>query len=159
MISNDKGDLIKIALSCYDAEIIGMFTSDPRALSLRFYDVTLSREKGTGTVGYKVLNVVSETLGRFLSENTDVVLCFYCDDQTDVERHNRDLTPQEFRSELFSVMFDKYISVHGLTELVNHRVKIMDGEFPRITHFISRKEYLDTMIMMGELLSNTKPSV
>ena len=42
-IYNDKGDHLRVALSYYDMESVGVFTSDPLTLSLTFYDVTLIR--------------------------------------------------------------------------------------------------------------------
>ena len=65
-IDNRKGDRLRVALSFYDTESIRVFSSDPKTLSLKFYDVTLIRIAGDGYVGMRSLNAVSETLGRFL---------------------------------------------------------------------------------------------
>ena len=156
-IKNSRGDLLRIALSCYDAETIGVFTSDTVALSVEFYDVTLIRERGSGRIDYRTLNMVSESLAAFLHDNPDAVLCFYCDDQTDVDRRNPDITPQEYRSDLFSKMYDRYVRSHGINWLVNHKVRIEIGSQPRITHFICRKEHTKAVSAMGNLLINVKP--
>ena len=155
-IRNNKGDLLRGALSCYDAEIISNFTFDPRALSLAFYDVTLIREDGTGRVGYGVLNMVSESLAKFLMANQEAVLCFYCDDQTDVVRRKSEITPQEYRSQLFSRMYDHYVTVHGIDWLINYKVTIEVGGQPRITHFICRREHSGAVTAIGDLLINVK---
>lgn len=100
-ITNTKGDRLMVALSYYDNESISLFSSDPLTLTLLFYDVTLIRKAGEGYVGYNMLFAVSDTLAKFMNENEDAVLCFYCDAATDVVRNHSKLSPQEYRSLLF----------------------------------------------------------
>lgn len=50
-IQNEKGDQVRVALSYYDTESMQAFTDDPLTLTLVFYDVTLVRISGEGTVG------------------------------------------------------------------------------------------------------------
>lgn len=52
-IQNEKGDLVRVALSYYDTENMQAFTDDPLTLTLVFYDVTLVSISGEGTVGVK----------------------------------------------------------------------------------------------------------
>ncbi len=156
-IRNTEGDQIKVALSYYDSESIRVFSNDPQTLTLLFYDVTLVRESGEGYVGYPILSAVSDTLAKFLRDNRDAVLCFYCDMQTDVKRSHKDISPQEYRSKLFSRMYDKYIKSHNLTEFINHRVRIDVDEDPmksQFAHFICRKEHESAVRAIGELLMN-----
>lgn len=107
-------------------------------------------------MGYKSLFAVSDILARFMNENEDAVLCFYCDAATDVLRHNRDMLPQEYRSRLFSRMFDLYVRTHNdSTEFFNHRVKIEDPENPdkpQFAHFICRKEHERAVFELGRQL-------
>lgn len=154
-IRNIEGDQIRIALSYYDSETIRLFSSDPLALTLVFYDVTLIRECGEGYVGYNMLYAVSDTLAKFMFENDDAVLCFYCDGNTNVKRNHADISPQEYRSLLFTRMFDKYTGMHGLTNFVNHRVRMdIDGDSMKsqFAHFICRKEHEKAVNKIGELL-------
>lgn len=154
-IKSVEGDQIKVALSYYDSKTISLFSSDPLTLTLVFYDVTLVRESGDGYVGYKVLSAISDTLARFLNENEDAVLCFYCDTLTEVKRNHSDISPQEYRSRLFSRMFDKYTRLHHRFAFVNHRVKIEDTENPynsQYAHFICRKEHEIAVKTIGSAL-------
>jgi len=154
-IINAKGDHIMVALSYYDAETISVFTSNPLALTLIFYDVTLVRKSGEGYVGYKMLATISDILAKFMIENNDAVLCFYCDPDTNVLRHHNDLLPQEYRSMLFSRMFDIYVQRHNLSGFINHRVEIVDENNPRkrqFAHFICKKEHTNAVICLGKLL-------
>lgn len=154
-IQNYKGDQVRVALSYYDAEALSYFTTNPSTLSLIFYDVTLLRMNGNGYVGYNILSAVSDTLARFMAENEDAVLCFYCDSATDVRRNHSNLSPQEYRSRLFSKMFDLYTSIHKDLDLINHQVKIEDSENylkSQFAHFICKKSHESAVIEMGKLL-------
>lgn len=154
-IKNTEGDHLMVALSYYDYESIRIFSSDPLTLTLVFYDVTLIRKAGVGYVGYKVLSAVSDTLAKFMDDNEDAILCFYCDAATDVPRSHKDLLPQEYRSRLFSRMFDLYVKTHNLNKYVNHRVKIEDPDNPdnkQFAHFICRKEHEGAVSTLGQML-------
>ena len=154
-IKNDKGDHLLVALSYYDSENVRIFTSDPLTLTLIFYDVTLIRRTGVNYVGYRMLNAVSDTLAKFLEENEDAVLCFYCDVVTDVHRNHENLLPQEYRSRLFLRMFDSYTKSHKITKYINHRVEIEDpenAENRQFAHFICRREHEEAVTALGQML-------
>lgn len=154
-IINTEGDHIMVALSYYDYDAIKLFSSDPLTLTLVFYDVTLVRKAGDNYVGYKMLFAVSDILAKFLDENEDAVLCFYCDADTDVRRNHGDLLPQEYRSRLFSRMFEMYVKTHKMTGFINHRVEMEDPKNPdkrQYAHFICRKEYERAVAALGNIL-------
>lgn len=143
-VNNSKGDLVKIALSNYDLASLSQFTSNKHTLSLTFYDVTLIRESGYDYVGYDVLSKVSETLARFLQENHKAVLCFYCDAYTGIRKSHEEISPQEYRSLLFTRMFERYCKTRDLNDFLNYRVRmevdknLLNSQF---AHFICRKEH------------------
>ena len=154
-IINSSGDHIMVALSYYDYETIKVFSTNPHTLTLVFYDVTLVRKAGEGYVGYKTLFAISDILAKFLNENEDAVLCFYCDAHTDVKRNHKNLLPQHYRSTLFSRMFDMYVKNRNISELINHRVEIEDPQNPQnrqYAHFICREEHKSAVAEMGQLL-------
>lgn len=154
-IINAAGDHVMVALSYYDNETISLFSTDPLTLTLVFYDVTLIRKSGERYVGSKVLFAVSDILARFMDENEDAVLCFYCDANTDVRRNHPNLLPQEYRSTLFSRMFEIYMQSHRRTDFINHRVVIEDTTNPnnrQFAHFICRKEHKEAVTALGQML-------
>lgn len=154
-ILSTEGDHIVVALSYYDYETVKIFSSDPLTLTLVFYDVTLVRRSGAGYVGYKVLFAVSDILARFMYENDDAVLCFYCDADTDVRRNHGDMLPQEYRSRLFSRMFEQYVKSHKNSGFINHRVEMEDPSNPdnrQYAHFICRKEHEGAVAEIGQIL-------
>ena len=151
-INNDKGDRLRVALSYYDYESLQVFTNDPLMLTLVFYDVTLVHVSGENTIDVKTLTTISDVLYRFMNENDNVVLCFYCDDLTEVARHNKRITPQEYRSRLFSRMFDMYVKKNDLSDIVNYCVRIEDNDNPRFAHFITSVKYLPAVKLLGDVI-------
>lgn len=154
-IKNTEGDHIMVALSYYDYETVSIISSDPLTLTLVFYDVTLVRKAGDGYVGYKVLFAVSDALAKFMDENEDAVLCFYCDASTDVRRNHDEMLPQEYRSNLFSRMFEMYVKSHNKSGFINHRVEIEDPNDSgnrQYAHFICRKEHEQAVAAIGQTL-------
>lgn len=154
-IASAEGDRIKVALSYYDVETVSALSSDPLVLTLEFYDVTLVREAGDEYVKYKMLSAVSETLAKFLGENEDAVLCFYCDSETDVKRNHAGISPQEYRSRLFSCLFDRYTVSRGIDVFTNLIIKVEDAGNPqnsKFAHFICRKEYEKSIAALGGIL-------
>lgn len=144
-----------VALSYYDAETVSMVSSDIRTQTLFFYDVTLVRKAGNGYVGYKILYAVSDVLARFMMENEGSVLCFYCDADTDVRRSHTNMPPQEYRSVLFSRMFDIYVKSHNLHSFINHRIEIdytSNSQKRQFAHFICRKEDEEAVVTLGHSL-------
>ncbi len=154
-IQNQKGDQVMVALSCYDYETIALFSSDILTLTLVFYDVALVRMTGENFVDYKILFAVSDILAKFMEENDNAVLCFYCDADTDVPRNHTKMSPQEYRSNLFSRMFEMYIRSKSLKHFVNHRIEIENTENPlntQFAHFICRTEHKEAVINLGKQL-------
>lgn len=154
-IWNTKGDHIKVALSHYDLNTISVLSDNPLTLGLCFYDITLIRESGDDYVDYTMLSTVSNTLAKFLSENENTVLCFYCDANSEVKRSHTNISPQGYRSRLFSRMFEKYTTSHRAYGFVNHRVRIEvddDLQHSQFAHFICRKEHENAVNEIGQTL-------
>ena len=151
-ILNNKGDQIRVALSYYDIETLQAFTDDPLTLTLIFYDVTLVRISGEGPVGIKTLQTICDVLYRFMNENESAVLCFYCDDMTEVPRHHTEFSPQEYRSRLFSRMFDMYVQANDIHGLMNYGIKIENNNRPQFAHFITAEKYLPAVRLLGNII-------
>lgn len=90
-----------------------------------------------------------------MDENEDAVLCFYCDAATEVRRNHHNILPQEYRSRLFSRMFDFYVKSHNITGFINHRVVVEDAcdlNNKQFAHFICRQEHESAVAALGKIL-------
>lgn len=153
-LHNIKGDHILVSLSSYDLTSISAITDDERIHSLCFYDVSLVRKGGYGMVGYNILMRIASILADFLKENETAVLCFYCDGVTELERHNKKIPPQQYRSMLFSKMFDLYVHKYHEKEIVNYPIVIIDEDpwKSQYAHFICRKIHLGMIHSLKDIL-------
>lgn len=84
-----------------------------------------------------------------MNDNDTAVLCFYCDDVNDVACHHTELTPQEYRSRLFSRMFDMYVKSNDTAGIVNYCIKMEAEGTPRFAHFIAQEKYLSAVKLLG----------
>jgi len=112
----------------------------------------LIRVSGENSIGVKTLNAICDVLYRFLKDNEDAILCFYCDDLTEVKCSHMELTPQEYRSCLFSRMFDMYVRDNGIDDMINYVIHIEDRDTPRFAHFITPRRYLQTVSVLGDVI-------
>lgn len=141
VIENGKGDKLKVALSCYNSDLVKLVAPIENTIDFEVYDVSLLRESGSGFVGYRTLNAVSDFLSKFMAENNNAILTFYCNPRNDVLRNHTEIPPQEYRSRLFTRMFDNYIRKHP-SELINHVVVIDTDDITQFVHFICRENQI-----------------
>ncbi len=103
-------------------------------------DVTLERISGNRITNVKILSKISNIIADLFEDNENLILYFYCDDVHDIDRRNQNMSPQEYRSRLFSYMIDRYLISNNITNIVNTpiRIEIGDGIF---IHLISRSSH------------------
>lgn len=154
-IDNGKGDKLKVALSCYNSNLVKLVTPPDNTIDFEVYDVSLLRESGSGFVGYKSLNAASDFLSKFMAENDNAILTFYCDPSSDVHRSHMEIPPQEYRSRLFTRMFDNYTRKHP-SQLINHVVVIDADEKPQFVHFICRENQIKDVLTIKSGLMQDK---
>ncbi|MCD8387385.1 MAG: hypothetical protein LUD17_10920 [Bacteroidales bacterium] len=155
-IRNEKDDIICVVLSYYDALSLGSITTNPAILSLNIYDVTLWRKSGSGNVGHKVLNAVCKKLMEIIKQSNDTIFCFVCDFSTDVPRRHRDMSPQEYRSNLFTRMFESFARHNDVYDLVNDVNIYEDNGEKRYFHFICSLKYLNEIHTLRDILMESK---
>lgn len=86
-------------------------------------NIVLERVSGECVTGPRILFDISNYIAGFLLDNEKTILYFYCDDMNDILRRNQCITPQKYRSDLFSKMFDRYTSIHSMENLIDTPLK------------------------------------
>ena len=109
--------------------------------SIEILDISLERVSGNTPTSPNVLFDISNFIAGVLNDNPETILYFYCDDIHDVDRRNRSITPQKYRSQLFSSMFDRYTQSHDISDIINTPLEFKIDRDVYI-HFISKREYL-----------------
>ena len=134
------GDHLKVALSNYDKQNIEMFSKDPSILNIDFYNVSLERKaRNSKFLSPHLLIEVCKTLFTFMKENPNSVLTYICDPESEVERHHKNLSPQEYRSKLFSKLFDYFTFSNRIEDFIEDIIHIKDnskGTDDIFAHFI-----------------------
>lgn len=147
-INAKSGDEYRIIISPFNLyilpeEVTELFGES----SIEIADVTLERIKGNTPTDIGILLKISNVIGEVFEDNQNLILYFYCDDMHEILRRDKGTSPQQFRSKLFSRMFDKYKASNNLTDIVNTSIKIKSDRDIYI-HLISREchlEYVDAI--------------
>lgn len=141
-ISSESGDEYRIILSPFNLDILPDEVTELFGNSnIEIVDVALERIKGDAPTAIGILLKISSVIGEVFEDNKDLILYFYCDDMHEILRRDRETSPQQFRSKLFSRMFDKYITSNNITDIVNTSIKIKSDRDIYI-HLISRECHL-----------------
>lgn len=140
-IKSKSDDEYRIILSPFNLEVIPDEVRVLLGSDMEIADVTLERVKGNNPTDIGILLKISNVIGEVFSDNENLILYFYCDDMHDILRRDKELTPQKFRSNLFSRMFDKYISSNGITDMINTPIEVKADRCIYI-HLISRSAHL-----------------
>jgi len=97
------------------------------------------------------LNKIALMVFNFLDEN-DVILYFYCSKEDINRRNNKtSITPQEYRSLLFSTMFEKITKTTKDKTFINKPIILKDQEWgDHYLHFIAESKYSEKMDSLKE---------
>lgn len=141
-INSKSEDEYRIILSPFNLDITPLEVREILGDSIEIADVTLERAKGDNPTDIGVLLKISNVIGEIFNDNENLILYFYCDDIHDILRRDKRVTPQKFRSNLFSRMFEKYMLSNGITDIINTPIEIKADRHIYI-HLISRSIHLE----------------
>ena len=108
---------------------------------IEIVEVLLDRVKGTNTTSIAVLSEMSEIIFRLFDTNENVIIYFFCDDLNEIPKTQKKVSPQAYRSRLFSAMFDRYIRKYNVCDVDNVALCIEAGERIEYLHFIVRNNH------------------
>ena len=121
----------------------------PQNVKADIVDVLISVENNVGINNSSTLNQFSSILKKFLAEH-DVILYCYCD-HAEISRGpgKQNMSPQEYRSKLFSAMFDKQGNHNYINQLI-----VINDDVDHYIHLISLKENEgDILLLKNEVFS------
>ena len=150
-INSNLDDEYRIKLSPFDFDLFPENIYGISCCNIEIADITLEKVRGNASANLGVLLKISNIIAEIFEDNENLILYFYCDDMHDVLRRNMDITPQKYRSELFSRMFDKYITSNNITNIINTPIEIKADRNIYI-HLISRDSHLNYVDMIKETL-------
>ena len=102
-----EGNEIRVSLSSFPETAV----SDLREHlgNIEIVEVSLVRQCGDDMADLATLSELVERIGKFLIENPNVILYYYCDEINAVPamRSSRDISSPEYRNQLFSILYKK----------------------------------------------------
>lgn len=122
-ISTSEGDEYLVLIESFEKSIL------PEKIitmlgNIDIMDITLERVSGKHTTKPGILFDISNFIAGFLLDNENTILYFYCDDIHNIMRRDQSITPQRYRSTLFSRMFDRYTSSHFINDFIDVPLEI-----------------------------------
>lgn len=139
---SDHSGKLALAIDEVDEKTILDETETEGFMPCKIFEVNLKREAKGNSTPFSAFSDISGILFGFLDSNPDAIIYFYCDDFNPVPYSRHGCRPQEYRSMLFSMLFDKEVSRRGCTGFVNERhvFKLERPEGDAIFHLIFRRD-------------------
>ena len=121
-------------------------------------DVVLERVSGLERTSMHVLSGISEVIAKVFIDNSNAILYFYCDDMNPIPNmeknnsKNKNISSQQYRSILFSRMFDRYCLKKGYIDIYNIPVKIHLEDRDIYIHLIAREKHSRIVNLIKETI-------
>ena len=116
IFKSPEGDVYHIALS-EDKGVLSQEVMESLG-NVHVVGIELRRLAGRNTTGHDVLSALEETIAELFLQNDDVIICYYCDFVNPIPKTKKNkMPPQEYRSKLFDVMFQRYVKLHGIGDV------------------------------------------
>ena len=87
------------------------------ARKIEISELIIERISGDSTTGQEVLHDITGWIAEMFASNPNMIIYYSCDDMTPIPSRNknsdnRDMPVNEYRSRLFSHIFDTYMTTH-----------------------------------------------
>ena len=162
-LTSENGDTYRVVLSSgEDTFFVGDAVRAFIGSEIEIIEVDLERISGTTRTSPSILYKIADLIGSFMEQDPDCVLYFYCDDIALLPKDatQKNIWPQEYRSRLFSRMFEHYSMQHTSLSAENIPIVIDAVGRPIYMHLIARTEHLTYIDTIKKYVINNygKPS-
>ena len=154
IIQTQDGD--KYILSVNDADITLLSDDIQQMLSdnnLQIGEIIIERTAGKQYTCYKVLYQIATWLAGIFAQHQGLILFYLCDDMNPIPNRNtkgknKDLSPQEYRSRLFSKLFEGYKKSHQVIGISDYPIIIEGDGYKEFIHLIARASHKEHVLAM-----------
>ena len=148
IFKSPEGDVYHIALS-EDKGVLSQEVVETLG-SVHVFGIELRRLAGRNTAGHNVLSALEETIAELFLQNDNVIICYYCDFVNPIPKTKKNsMPPQEYRSKLFDVMFQRYVRLHGIHDVRLSVVEVNGINEIYYFHVIYREEHSMLAALIG----------
>ena len=147
-ISTKKADEYRIYL--VDADISVLADNVKAIIELQGIDISeiiIDRVSGGNATSQEVLHAITGRIADLFADHPTLIIYYSCDDMNPIPSRNtkgsnRDISVQEYRSRLFSHIFDTYMNSHRVSGFSNTPIRIKGDGYIQFMHLIARDELL-----------------
>ena len=155
-----KGNEYRIMLTPVDTEVLSERIQ--KELTDRQVDISelmIERITGDSTTGQDVLHDITGWIAGIFANNSNLIIYYSCDDITPIPSRNKysdnkNMPVNEYRSKLFSHIFDTYMTSHQVSGVTNTPIQLDNYEngvgYSLYFHFIARDIHSDIVEMLKE---------
>ncbi len=120
-------------------------------------ELIIERISGDSTTGQDVLHDITGWIAGMFASNPHLIIYYSCDDMTPIPSRNKysdnkDMPVNEYRSRLFSHIFDTFMTSHQVSGVTNTPIQLDNYEngigYSLFFHFIARDIHSDIIEML-----------
>lgn len=120
-------------------------------------ELIIERISGDSTTGQDILHDITGWIAEMFASNPNLIIYYSCDDITPIPSRNKnsdnkDMPVNEYRSRLFSHIFDTYMTSHQVSGVTNTPIQLDNYEngigYSLFFHFIARNIHSDIVEML-----------
>ena len=107
-------------------------------------EIGLGRVKGDAVTSIRVLSKIASSIADMFLSHPNVIISFFCDFINfipSMNKHKQRMTVQQYRSRLFSCLFERYSAQHNLDNVKNKVVTVEGVAESYYFHIIYRQEH------------------
>lgn len=155
-----KDNEYRVLLTSVDIEVLPERIQE--VLACREIDISelmIERISGESTTGQDILHDITGWVAEQFAHNPNLIIYYSCDDMTPIpsrnkNSENKDMPVNEYRSKLFTHIFDTYMTSHQVSGVVNTPIQLDNYEngigYSLFFHFIARDIHNDIVEMLKE---------
>lgn len=122
-------------------------------------ELMIERISGESTTGQDILHDITGWVAELFASNPNLIIYYSCDDMTPIPSRNKnsdnkDMPVNEYRSRLFTHIFDSYMLSHQVSGVVNTPIQLDNYEdgvgYSLFFHFIARETHSDIVEMLKD---------
>ena len=122
-------------------------------------ELIIDRISGEKTTGQDILHDITGWVAELFSRNPNLIIYYSCDDMTPIPSRNansgnKDMPVNEYRSKLFTHIFDTYMSSHLVSGVTNTPIRLdnyVNGKgYSLFFHFIARDIHNEIVEMLKD---------
>lgn len=122
-------------------------------------ELIIERISGESTTAQDVLHDITGWVAQLFASNPNLIIYYSCDDMIPIpsrnkNSENKDMPVNEYRSKLFTHIFDSYMASHQVSGVINTPIRLDNYEngmgYSLFFHFIAREIHSDIVEMLKE---------